>query len=172
MEDPDPRGKGASWGPGPTRIENHPGLNLKRGSEDSMLLPLPVEGVVLLLLCGWVLWQPWLPSLKGEGERITLDRSAIESTLGDLNKVVQQARLIPNYRDGAVNGFKIFAIREGSLFKKLGLEDGDVIHRINDTEITSVKEAVPMFQLVRTENHFEMELTRGGERRVVTIEIR
>ncbi len=107
-----------------------------------------------------------------EGDKAIVARSKVEATLGDLNQVIQQARMVPNFKDGVVDGFKIFAIRPGSIFSDLGLKNGDVIERINGTEINSVEKAIPMLQLARNENTITIDLTRNGAKKTVSIEIR
>lgn len=106
------------------------------------------------------------------GDKAILSRAKLESTLGDLNQVIQQARMVPNFEGGAVNGFKIFAIRPGSIFAELGIKNGDVIQRINGTEINSVEKALPMLQLARDQSQITIDLTRQGTKKALTLEIR
>lgn len=119
--------------------------------------------------------KPAVPGTRGvqklEDGKLIVTREKVESTLGDLNKIIQQARMVPNYQNGKVNGFKIFAIRSGSVFQELGLKNGDVIHRINGTEIDSVEKAIPMLQLAKTENSIALDLTRRGKKKTISIEI-
>lgn len=110
--------------------------------------------------------------IKIEGNKIVVSRDKVEATLGDLNKVIQQARMVPHFRDGAVNGFKIFAIRPKSIFKQLGLKNGDIIERINGTEINSVERAIPMLQLAKSSDEISIDLKRRGKKKSLTIEIR
>jgi len=111
------------------------------------------------------------PGVSVEGDKATISRAKVEETLGDLNAVVQQARMVPNFENGQVNGFKVFAIRPQSIFQQLGLRNGDVIHRINGTEINSVEKAIPMLQLARSSNQITLDVTRRGARKSMTIDI-
>jgi general secretion pathway protein C len=107
-----------------------------------------------------------------EGDKAIVARARVDATLGDLNQVVQQARMVPNFKDGAVDGFKVFAIQPNSIFQQLGLQNGDVIQRINGNEINSVEKAIPMLQLARNESTVTIDLIRGGAKKTLTIEIR
>jgi general secretion pathway protein C len=80
--------------------------------------------------------------------------------------------MVPNFENGVVNGFKVFAIKSGSIFQELGLKNGDVIQRINGTEIDSVEKAIPMLQLLKTESAISIDLSRGGAKKTLSIEIR
>jgi general secretion pathway protein C len=110
--------------------------------------------------------------VKLDGDKAIVSRSMVDSTLGDLNQVIQQARMVPNFSNGKVDGFKIFAIRPGSIFQELGLKNGDVIQRINGTEINSVEKAIPMLQLARNDSQISIDLVRGGTKKSLTIDIR
>lgn len=109
--------------------------------------------------------------IKRMGDKIVVSRGKVESTLSDLNKVIQQSRMVPNFVGGQVNGFKIFAIRPGSIFQQLGLKNGDVIERINGTQINSVEKALPMLQLLKTESNITIDMTRRGTKKSLNIEI-
>ncbi len=109
--------------------------------------------------------------VRRDGDRIVVTRAKVEATLGDLNKVVQQARMVPNFKGGNVNGFKIFGIRRGSIFDDLGLKNGDVIQRINGTTIDSVEKAIPMLQLARSESSITIDLSRRGQKKSLSVEI-
>jgi type II secretion system protein C len=110
-------------------------------------------------------------AVKAEGGKITVSRQKVDSTLQDLNQVIQQARMVPNYDGGAVDGFKIFGIRGGSIFQELGLQNGDVINRINGTQIDSLEKALPMLQLLKTESSYTIDITRKGSKQTMDINI-
>lgn len=109
--------------------------------------------------------------VKVDGNKITVSKSKVDATLQDLNSVIQQARMVPNYENGQVDGFKIFGIRNGSIFKDLGLQNGDVINRINGTQIDSLEKALPMLQLLKTENSYNIDVTRKGQKQTMEINI-
>ncbi len=109
--------------------------------------------------------------IKRDGDKTIVSRAKVDSTLSDLNKVIQQARMVPNFKNGQVQGFKIFAIRPRSIFKQLGLRNGDIIHRINGAEINSVEKAIPMLQLARSADEIQLDITRRGKKQTMTIEI-
>ena len=42
-----------------------------------------------------------------------------------------QARIVPSFKDGVAQGFKLFSIRPDSIYSKIGIQNGDVIKRIS-----------------------------------------
>jgi len=95
-------------------------------------------------------------------DRYEIDRGALDSTLGDLNKVATQARIVPSFKNGVANGFKLFSIQPGSLYSSLGIENGDVVQRVNGYELNSPEKALELYQKLKESGHVTIELERGG----------
>ncbi len=95
--------------------------------------------------------------------RYEIDRSTLDSTLSDLNKIATQARIVPSFKNGVANGFKLFSIQPGSLYASIGVENGDVIQRVNGYEINSPEKALELYQKLRESQHVTIELERGGQ---------
>lgn len=103
---------------------------------------------------------------------IRLDPRDVEGALADLNKVVTQARVVPNLVGGQVAGFTIFDIVPGSIYTKLGLQNNDVVERINGVEIKTPEALYQLFQQVRTQRSIALDFRRNGKRETAQIEIR
>lgn len=87
--------------------------------------------------------------------------------LFDLNRVkdlATQARIIPAFERGVPIGFKLFSIRPGSAWSAAGLENGDVLQRINGLELTSPEKALVVYSTLRCARRFNAEIRRGNER--------
>jgi general secretion pathway protein C len=95
--------------------------------------------------------------------RYEIDRNVIDSTLSNLNTIATQARIVPSFRNGVANGFKLFSIQPGSLYASIGIENGDVIQRVNGYEINSPEKALELYQKLRESAHVTIELDRGGQ---------
>ncbi|HEY6006237.1 MAG TPA: type II secretion system protein GspC [Anaeromyxobacter sp.] len=95
--------------------------------------------------------------------RYDIERNVIESTLSNLNNIATQARIVPSFRNGVANGFKLFSIQPGSLYASIGIENGDVIQRVNGYEINSPEKALELYQKLRESQHVTIELDRGGQ---------
>jgi len=103
---------------------------------------------------------------------IRLDPREVEGALSDLNKVVTQARAVPFLVNGKITGYTIFDIAPGSFYTKLGLQNNDVVERVNGVEIKSPDALYQLFQQIRTERRVALDFSRNGKRETVTIDIR
>jgi general secretion pathway protein C len=95
--------------------------------------------------------------------RYEIDKAVIDSSLSNLNSLATQARLVPSFKNGVANGFKLFQIQPGSLYSSIGIENGDVITRINGYEINSPDKALEIYSKLRESSHVTLELDRGGQ---------
>jgi general secretion pathway protein C len=100
---------------------------------------------------------------SGAGSEISVDASYVEGELGPgFGKIVDAARLVPNTVDGGINGFKIFAIKGGTLFARVGLQNGDVITQVNDTSMKQPEQGFALYQAFQDEKVVRIQLLRGG----------
>ena len=115
---------------------------------------------------------------SGEGIRqvtdssFLIDEDEVEGALDNLNELLTQIRVVPNFENGKTTGFKVFAIRPDSIFDKIGLKNGDVIQRINDMDINSPEKAFEIFQQLKSEKNLSLDITRNGQRQSFSYEIR
>jgi len=107
----------------------------------------------------------------GENEYI-IAKSEIENTLGDLSKVATQARIVPSFKNGKPVGFKLFSIRPKSIYAKIGIQNGDVINKINGYELNSPDKALEVYQRLKDSKTISIELERRGTKRNFKYQVR
>ena len=107
--------------------------------------------------------QPMQGVRQVADNRYDIERGTLDSTLSDLNKIATQARIVPSFKNGVANGFKLFSIQPGSLYSSIGIENGDVIQRVNGYEMNSPEKALELYQKLRESAHVTIELERGGQ---------
>jgi general secretion pathway protein C len=90
-------------------------------------------------------------------------RSEINNALTNLSDLATKARIVPSFKNGVANGFKLFSIVPDSLYAKIGVQNGDVIRRINGYEMNSPDKALEIYQKLRDASRIEIELERRGE---------
>jgi general secretion pathway protein C len=95
--------------------------------------------------------------------RYEIKRSVIDTTLNNLNNIATQARIVPSFKNGVANGFKLFSIQPGSLYSSIGVENGDVIQKINGYEINSPDKALEVYQKLKESRHITIEIERNGQ---------
>lgn len=89
-------------------------------------------------------------------------RAEIDKTLGNLNDVAMQARIVPAFKDGVAHGFKLFSIRPDSIYTKIGIQNGDVIKRINGYDLNSPEKALEIYSKLKEANRVDIEIERNG----------
>lgn len=91
-----------------------------------------------------------------------IPRDEINKALGNLNDIAMQARIVPAFKDGVATGFKLFSIRPDSLYTKIGIQNGDIVRRINGFEINSPDKALEVYTKLKESNRIEIEVDRNG----------
>lgn len=104
--------------------------------------------------------------------KFSIDRGEVDEALADLPRLLTQARLLPNFRSGQTDGFRIFNIVPGSLFARIGLQNGDVLHRVNDVAIEDPAKFMGIFEELKNESQITLDLVRGNDRKTLEYEIR
>jgi general secretion pathway protein C len=115
-----------------------------------------------------------VPSLKPASAKtgLRLDPRDVEGALSDMNTVMTQARVVPNLVEGKTRGYRIFNVLPGSIYTKLGIQNNDIVERVNGVEINSPDALYQLFQQIKSERKIALDFNRGGRRESVAIEIR
>ncbi|MDR2104768.1 MAG: hypothetical protein LBP51_03325 [Deferribacteraceae bacterium] len=140
-------------------------LELQDGLKDSASTPPVSRGA-----------QPFRPStpatVRSEAtENITLDRAEITSQIKDINKVISTLLASPAYVDGSLAGYRIVRMQNESPVRKLGIQPGDIINRINGEELTNPQILFNMLQEVADINAISVDITRNGARKTLFVEV-
>lgn len=105
-------------------------------------------------------------------DRYLVAQAEVDHSLENLSQLFTQMRAVPNMQDGKTNGFRVFAIRPGSLFQKIGLQNNDVVQRVNGIELNDPARAMSLLQELQGEKRLNVDIVRGGETRTLSYEIR
>jgi general secretion pathway protein C len=104
--------------------------------------------------------------------RWVLDRREVESAVDNLPQLLTKARIIPNFTEGKPDGFRIFAITEDSLYSKIGLQNGDILHRVNGIEVKDPQNFMKVFEQLKDETSITVDLVRNNQKETFGYEIR
>jgi len=104
--------------------------------------------------------------------KFVVDRGRIEQVMSNMSQVMTQARVVPHFENGKAAGWKIFAIKPDSIYQELNLQNGDIIQRINGTEIDSPAKALEMYQQLAQQTRVTIDLVRRGSKQTLDYEIR
>lgn len=103
--------------------------------------------------------------------KYVIDQGEIDAALSSLDQLYTQIRAVPNFEAGKVQGMKILSIKPGSIFAKLGLQRGDVLDRINGQQL-DIKNGFQLFNQLKEQKQFSLDLKRGGKTESFEYEIR
>jgi general secretion pathway protein C len=110
--------------------------------------------------------------VPGNPVRTVLDRRDVEQAMGDLPKLLSQARAVPYLVNGAMNGFRLDFIAPSSFYEKIGLKYGDVLQQVNGVDIRDPGTMLTLFQQLRNEKTVKLDVLRNNQRTAMTFDIR
>jgi len=97
-----------------------------------------------------------------------IDRSEVDAALDNMNQLFTQIRAVPHFEGGKSTGFRLFAIRQDSLFDKIGLKNGDIIQQINGIDLNDPSKAMALFGELRNENALNVQILRNKESKTMS----
>jgi general secretion pathway protein C len=100
---------------------------------------------------------------KIDDKHYQIERSTVNGALANLNDLAMQARIVPSFKNGQANGFKLFSIRPDSLYSKIGVQNGDVIQAINGLDMNSPDKALEAYTKLRDAPALDLQIERGGQ---------
>jgi len=118
------------------------------------------------------------PALNGMGvkrlsdSKFMLDQKEVLASTENMGQILTQARAIPYLEQGKTVGFKISEIVPGSIYEKIGLQNGDIIQRVNSQDVDDPAKFFQLYQGLKNERSIAIDLLRGGQRQTLNYEIR
>jgi membrane-associated protease RseP (regulator of RpoE activity) len=103
--------------------------------------------------------------------RCEMRRATAEVLLKSPDMFARQARVVPALRGGETKGFKLFAIRPGTLPHLLGFANGDLITSANGRELSNPTSAIDAYQSFRESATLSITLERNGSPMTLEIEL-
>lgn len=89
--------------------------------------------------------------------RFEVSRKEIARYLSDLGTLASEARVFPS-----TEGFKVFAIRPGSMIARLGVQNGDKLTKVNGIALNNAEAVLDAYSRLQSASHFEIQLERDG----------
>ena len=108
----------------------------------------------------------------GAPVRTVLDRRDVDQAMGDVPKLLSQARAVPYLVNGAMNGFRLDFIAPSSFYEKIGLKYGDVLQQVNGVDIRDPGTMLTLFQQLRSERSVKLDVLRNNQRTTMNFDIR
>ncbi len=96
--------------------------------------------------------------------RYVLDEQAMRHLKANAGTAaVMQARIVPAFEQGRGIGFKIFAIKAGSLPATCGFQDGDIVAQLNEQPLTEPSSVLTATEHVKKSRRAAFRIRRQGE---------
>lgn len=111
-------------------------------------------------------------AIDSTAETVVVSESEVQEALNNLPLLLTQARTVPYFSNGQRDGRRIFAIRSGSFFEKIGLVNGDIIKSINGTDLNDDGKALELFEEFKSARTLSLRLVRNREEKAITYERR
>ena len=111
--------------------------------------------------------------IRRTGENAYLvDRREIAGALGNTSGLLTQLRAVAEVREGRPAGFRLFRIRDESLFARLGLRDGDVVERVNGTAVHDPAALLRFLERLGHEPRVALDIVRADAPRTLVYDLR
>jgi general secretion pathway protein C len=100
-------------------------------------------------------------------QRRTLRSAQIQKAINNIDTLMTQANIRPH-----AEGFQISRIKPSSIFRKMGLRNGDVITAADSRPINTVSDALDIWQHLTGKKKTSLEIKRRGRTRIIDYNIR
>ena len=112
-----------------------------------------------------------LAAQVGAGSYV-IDQRALNAALDNIGQAMTDARLLPSMKDGKVEGFRVSEVKPAGIFGMVGLNNGDVLLKINDFPIDSPDKAIQSFVTLKGQSRIRLDLVRDGRPTTFNYDIR
>jgi len=108
---------------------------------------------------------------KQDATHYTITRKGVEAALGNLSSLSRSMRIVPEVKNGKPNGFRVFAIKPGSLLARVGFQNGDLLQSVNGNDISTAEKAMGTYAKLRSAGQVHAALLRENKPIAIDIKI-
>ena len=102
-----------------------------------------------------------------------MNRVEVQRRLGEeIPRILAETAVAPVMEDGRVVGVQVTRLPEGSLLTDAGLRTGDVLTRINDTEIDGMGTLIGLWPRLQTASELRAVVVRNGQPFSILVSLR
>lgn len=113
-----------------------------------------------------------LPPRPAGTQRISLMRDLIDNAMQDVSKLMTEIAIQPHIENGQPSGLALTSIKPNSIFRRMGLRNGDILMGVNGQEIRSVDDALRLYESLKESSDVNVQLKRRGRERTINYTIR
>jgi general secretion pathway protein C len=108
----------------------------------------------------------------GRTQRVSMKRSMINDAISDVTKLMTQVKIQPHMENGQPDGLAISNIKPNSIFRRMGLRNGDILKKVEGQDIRTVDDALRLYDSMKTADRVSVEIERRGSLRTIDYNIR
>ncbi|MDX2439443.1 MAG: type II secretion system protein GspC [Desulfobacterales bacterium] len=103
------------------------------------------------------------PPKKISSNTIFGNRANMDDPSDDINTLMKQVKMRPHFLEGEPDGLMVYGIRPNSVFRQIGLRNGDIIKDINGTQILSGEDASNLYAEIQEAENAKLTVFRRGK---------
>ena len=117
--------------------------------------------------------QPSTTSARRLSRTITMRRSDIEESLQDVNQILSEARVRPHFnKDNVPDGLIVTGIRGNSIFRRMGLRNGDIVQGVDGKPISNPDDIISMYNDLKSASNIAIQILRRGREQTIDYRFR
>lgn len=101
------------------------------------------------------------------GSGVVISKQEVTESLGDLKSIMSQAVVRPYLNEGVQQGFIVSNIVPGSLYQRLGLQNGDVITDVNSKKLEGADDILQLVNVMQAGGSVSVNLMRNGKHETI-----
>jgi general secretion pathway protein C len=109
---------------------------------------------------------------SGPSQTIMLNRTELDSALSNVQEVMTQASIQPHMQDGVVDGLTINGVKAGSIFRRAGLRNGDIVKGVEGMDIKNPEDLLAIYGNLRNSESVGLQIIRRGRARNIVLKVR
>lgn len=103
---------------------------------------------------------------------ITIRQQDLDRSMENIDNLLEQVRIVPHKKDGVQDGLVITGISAGSIFRRMGLRNGDIIKSVNDESALSNESILDIYNDLQTGEEVSLTIERRGLERTLNYRLR
>lgn len=106
------------------------------------------------------------------GAGYTINKERLLASLDNPKQIMTDARFLPNMVEGSQQGFVIKEVKNDGIYQNLGLQNNDVVMRINEFNISSPEAALQAMNALRGMDSINLDVIRNGQKMTLSYRIK
>ena len=101
--------------------------------------------------------------VRGIKNVIKVKKTDIDNAFKNMGKMLAQVRIRPYFSSGKPDGFMVSRIKPGSIFQKMGMQNGDIIQGVDNQPIKSPDEMLKLYNKMKSGSAISLNIKRKGK---------